>query len=297
VIVDFLAGNPDRPIIIGRVYNADHGTANQPFPKDRKADPRSVSIPDDYLLNASPPTSSKFTRSGIKTATVKDDTGEVVDNKYHLLRFDDNSTYNQVLVRSQGRLDITAFASRYESIHHDRHLTVGGKKMTPPPPEIAGDYKAHIFRHYHLHVGDPDFPTQSGNRYTLLEQNEELQVKGDLGQLVGGNWSVSVGNPGPSMNGQATIDAGGPMGTIVLNANFNITLSVGANSIVITPLGISITAPTINLVTPLLLSTTPLVPFGAAPLPPSPPIDPSVTPPDPPTAADDGSTTPPAKKD
>ena len=33
VIVDFLDGDPDRPIITGRVYNADRGTTNLPFTK------------------------------------------------------------------------------------------------------------------------------------------------------------------------------------------------------------------------------------------------------------------------
>jgi hypothetical protein len=106
-------------------------------------------------------------------------------------------------------------------------------------------------------------------------------------QDIGGNWSTNVG-------GQMTVNALKLEGTIVLNASFNITLMVGPSSIVITPLGISITAPVINLVAPGILSTTPVVPVGAAALPPGIPIPPFVTKPTDPTPADPGDTlTPP----
>lgn len=281
VIVDFIDGDPNRPIVTGRVYNADTGPANWPF----LADDVSPMIDQNFLHN---PRLGHFRYNGIKTRSIlsKDKNGPLPD-RFHLLRFDDTRDKEQYLIRSQRQLDITALEKRYESTGSDRHLTVGGKKLTPPPPEIGGDYLAHVFRHYHLHVGDPDFPATSGNRITLIEQNDETKVVKDSGQSIGGNWSVDVG-------GQATINAMGPAGTIVLNAGLNITLMVGASSIVITPAGISITAPVINLVAPAILSTVPVVPMGAAPLPPGVPIPPEVQKPTDPTPADPGDTlTPP----
>ena len=120
-----------------------------------------------------------------------------------------------------------------------------------------------------MHVGDPAFPTQSGNRVTLLEQSEEIQVKKDSNQAIGGNWSTAVG-------GQATIHANGVGGTIVLNATTNISLVVGESSIVITPTAVAITSPMV-----LINSSGPS---------PATPIDPRVDPPQEPKAADPGDT-------
>ena len=295
VIVDFIAGDPERPIITGRVYNADTGPTNLPFPEPSVEKTVLKNRGDNSAKDAKelPETQkSNPLLSGIKTQSIpttgKENDGSPFKPRFHLLRFYDKRDHEQYLIRSQHRLDITALEKRYESISSDRHLTVGGKQPPPPgPPAIGGTYFAKVFQHYHLHVGDPDFPADSGNRITLIEQNDEIKIVKDFGQSIGGNWSADVG-------GQATINAMGPAGTIVLNAALNITLMVGASSIVITPAGISITAPVINLVAPAILSTVPVIPAGAAPLPPGIPIPPDVQKPTDPTPADPGDTlTPP----
>jgi uncharacterized protein involved in type VI secretion and phage assembly len=269
VIVDFLDGDPDRPVIIGRLYNADRGTTNLPFP-----DPAQKDTQIDKLSKLPATASFDQPLSGIKTWSIPttDGSGKPLPTRFHLLRFSDKRGKEQYLIRSQHRLDITAFEKRYESIHSDRHLTVGGK-WDKPSPGIAGDYIAHVFRDYHLHVGDASHPSDSGNRTTLIEQKDAIQVKKDSDHAIGGNWSTSVG-------GQATIDANGLAGKIVLNATTNITLTVGGSSIVITPATIAITSPMV------------LINSGGPP--PAPPIDPAVSPPKDPTAADPGDTlTPP----
>jgi uncharacterized protein involved in type VI secretion and phage assembly len=268
VLIDFLDGDPERPVITGRLYNADRTTTNLPFPDASVKDTQLNKLTDlPNTVKSNPPL------SGIKTWSIPttDGDGRPLPTQFQLLRFSDKRGSEQFLIRAQHRLDITAFDKRYESIASDRHLTVGGKKNNPP--EIAGDYIGKVFRHFYLHVGDPACPTQSGNRITLLEQNEEIQVKKDSNQAIGGNWSTSVG-------GQATIDANGPDGTIVLNATTKISLVVGQSSIVITPAAIAITAPEV-----LINSSGPM---------PATPIEPQVDRPQEPTAADPGDTlTPP----
>jgi uncharacterized protein involved in type VI secretion and phage assembly len=268
VLVDFLDGDPERPVITGRLYNADRTTTNLPFP-DASVQNSSINKLDDLpnTVKSNPPL------SGIKTWSIPttDGGGSPLPTRFQLLRFSDKRDSEQYLLRAQHRLDVTAFDKRYESIGSDRHLSVGGNMANPPAND--GDYLARIFRHYYLHVGDPTYPTQSGNRVTLLEQNEEIEVKKDSNQKIGGNWSSSV-------FGQATIDANGPGGTIVLNATTNISLVVGSSSIVITPAAIAITAPMV-----LINSEGPS---------PASPIEPQVDAPQEPTAADPGDTlTPP----
>jgi hypothetical protein len=238
--------------------------------------------------------------------------------RFNLLRFDDTRNQEQYLIRSQGRLDITAYNHRYETIGRNRNLTVGGKKITPPPKEIGGDYITKIFRHYHLHVGDPEFPTQSGNRVTKLEQSDKLFVKKDS-QLDSGTYSAVTGNyylhvsgrPGSGGGKRDTIiddkdsllvkaDLNQMISgnwstalakqmsvrsdtTIVLEAFTNISLVVGGSSIVITPSSIAITSPMV-----LINSGGP--PPASPIVPPAPPVnDPSIPDPQNPTQADSGS--------
>ena len=171
-------------------------------------------------------------------------------------------------------------------------MTIGGKKITPPPKTIGGDYIAKVFRHYHLHVGDPDpeLCLKSGNRFTLLEQNDELHVKKNSDQNIEGGWSTTCGS--------MSVKAGGPPtpGTIVLNASTNITLQVQNSSIVITPSGITlqIGPSSIVLTTGGIWINGPNVNVCTAG-PVSPPVSPTapvVNPPKEPTAADPGDTLP-----
>jgi type VI secretion system secreted protein VgrG len=257
VLVGFIDGNPERPIITGRVYNAATGVTHLPFPAKDVATKTIQKLSD--LNNTA---RQDMLRSGIKTRSIPQPSS---GKGFNLLRFDDSGGSEQVLLRSQNRLDVTALGARYETIGKDRHLTVGGKQTNPPG--VAGDQITKIYRHSHLHVGDPEFPTQSGNRTTLIEQNDCIHVKQDSNQQVDGNWSTMAG-------GQVTIDAPGKNGTIVLNATMNISLTVGSSSIVITPSSIAITAPQV-----LINSSGP---------PPASPIDPTVDPPNEPKQADPG---------
>ena len=282
VIVDFLDGDPERPVITGRLYNADRRTTNLPFPAESQEQTELLELsklPDTAATD--PPL------SGIKTFSIPttDGSGNPLPVRFHLLRFSDKRDEEQYLIRSQRRLDITAFERRYESIHSDRHLTVGGKDEKTN--QVIGDYIAHVFKDYHLHVGDQTAPPfQTGNRNTLIEQNDKLQVKGSFTQFVGGNWSVTLGGGLLPVPGIASIDVPGPGGMIVLNAPIgSITLSCGASSIVITPAAISITSPAISL-NGLVLGPVPVP--TPTPIPPFPPADAGPVSPKDPTPADPG---------
>jgi type VI secretion system secreted protein VgrG len=92
VIVDFLEGDPDRPIITGRVYNNDH------MP--------SYKLPDHKTISTIRTCSSK----GAKGANE--------------IRFDDAKGKEQLFFHAQNALHLRARGSRFESVGGESHETV-----------------------------------------------------------------------------------------------------------------------------------------------------------------------------
>ncbi|HEY1379098.1 MAG TPA: type VI secretion system tip protein TssI/VgrG, partial [Gemmataceae bacterium] len=103
VVVDFLEGDPDRPIIVGSVYNADQ---MPPYLGDG---------PDGRHQN-----DPKV--SGVKSNSTPDGKG------YNELRFDDTKGKEQVFLHAQGSHDLRVNASSMTSVGGSAHLTVGGEK-------------------------------------------------------------------------------------------------------------------------------------------------------------------------
>lgn len=96
VVVDFLEGDPDRPLIIGSVYNATEIPPN-PLPDQR-------------------------TRSGIKTGSSRGGGG------YNELRFEDKKGGEQVFLHAEKDLDARIKNDRREWIGNDAHLIVKGSR-------------------------------------------------------------------------------------------------------------------------------------------------------------------------
>ena len=191
VLVDFIGGDPDRPIVTGRVFNAVH---KPPFELKK------------YRL-----------QSGIKTRSVP--LGEKDKDKFHMLRFDDTAGSEQVLVRSQRRLDIRAFGSTYETTSGNRNAIIGWKD--PDSDKQGGDFNITIGDDYQVHV--------NGGRYERVEKPRNLTV---VGQSV----SDLELDDALMVKGTANINAT----KIILEAKQKISLKVGGNAIVIDPSGVTI---------------------------------------------------------
>jgi type VI secretion system VgrG family protein len=191
VLVDFIGGDPDRPIVVGRVYNAVH---KPPFELKK------------YRL-----------QSGIKTRAVP--LGEKDKDKFNMLRFDDTAGHEQVLVRSQRRLDIRAFGSTYETTSGNRNAIIGWKD--PDSDKQGGDFDITIGNDYQVHV--------NGGRYERVEKPRNLTVVGDSVSDLEADDALMV-------KGTANINAA----KIILEAKQKISLKVGGNAIVIDPAGVTI---------------------------------------------------------
>jgi len=211
VIVDFIDGDPDRPIVTGRVYNADKGHANLPFPEGQVIQEL---VDQDALLSETVDAGfTDFRFSGLKTcSTPRPDAGD--PDRYHLQRFDDTLNCEQYLLRSQGRLDVTAFAHSFETTYGNRNVkVVPGKKNGQ---QFGGSSLITVGGNYNLHAG--------GAFYGQVEKNYELTVKADTSLDLEGKLTAIVGKK-LSLNAPS----------IVLEASEKLTLKVGGSSIVITP--------------------------------------------------------------
>ncbi|MBM4109092.1 MAG: type VI secretion system tip protein VgrG [Phycisphaerae bacterium] len=96
VVVEFYEGDPDRPVITGRVYNEDHKP------------------PYDLPANK--------TMSTIKSLSSKDAAG------FNELRFEDKKDAEQIFVHAQRNLDVRVRATEKETTYGNREVRVGWEK-------------------------------------------------------------------------------------------------------------------------------------------------------------------------
>ncbi len=156
VIVEFLEGDPDRPIITGRVYNGQNMPPYEP--------------------------KSMGTVSTIKSSSSKGGAG------FNEIRFEDKKDDEQFFLHAQKNLDIRVLNDRFETIMNDRHLVVENDKfehIKNNRDEIVGaDHKEKIEKDRHLVV--------EGNDSTKVVGEQTLEVDADVHQVFGANISTEV---------------------------------------------------------------------------------------------------------
>ena len=239
VIVDFLEGDPDQPIIVGSVYNADQ---MPPYLGDG---------PDSKHKN-----DNKV--SGIKSNTTMEGEG------FNEWRFDDTKGKQQIFLHAERNMDTRVKNESMESVGSDKHLTVGGEK----DGQTWGNYKELVYKNAYVHhkgqsqqtVGGSMFLTVGGekedpgdlevvvkgDRAARVEQDEYLYVKGStmkkidggLGLTVGGDLDAKIGKKLAAEAGQEIHLKAGMK--VVIEAGTQLTLKVGGNFIDINPAGVNI---------------------------------------------------------
>jgi type VI secretion system secreted protein VgrG len=217
VVVEFLNGDPDRPLITGRVYNADKGPSNLAFASPGT---ETTQLTADDLVK---PKTGTFTRGGIRTRILPpgDQTG------FHMFRLDDSpeGEHTQTLLRSQGRLDITSFNSTYSTTNGNRHVRVVPAK-DKHGGQVGGSGFLTVAGEYDFHVGGNRYDKVDKNYQLSVKANTQLDLKGDCFAVVGGALSVNAS-------------------TIVMEAKTKLTLKVGCSTIVLNAGGIYLDAPMI----------------------------------------------------
>ena len=233
VIVDFLEGDPDQPIIVGRVYN---GTNVPPY-----------TLPDHK------------TQSGVKS---RSSLAGTPDN-FNEIRFEDKKGQEEIVVHAERNLATTVEASESRSVGGDRSTTIGhddtltvkhDEKTTIEATEsrsVGGDRSTTIGHDDTLTVkNDEKVTIQEGNAYLLVDGHNRVVVVNQQYHLTAKNIFEIADAESFQARGTTFVDlriapdAGtnyigiNAAGDIGINAATRVGALVGSNHVLITNAGI-----------------------------------------------------------
>jgi type VI secretion system secreted protein VgrG len=162
VIVDFLEGDPDRPIITGRVYNADQTV---PYP-----------LPDQK------------TKSTIKSYSSKGGGG------FNEIRFEDKKGSEQIFIHAQKDEDIRIENILRENVGADTNLIVGNdqlEKITKDKHlQVKGDHKQKIDGNESLQIGQ-NLDEKIGQTWAA-EAGQTIHLKAGMTVIVEAGVQISL---------------------------------------------------------------------------------------------------------
>jgi type VI secretion system secreted protein VgrG len=228
VVVDFLEGDPDRPLITGRVYN------DEQMPPYKLADNQ--------------------TRTTFLTRSTK---GGGSSN-FNELRFEDKKGDEQIFVNAEKDMDLRVEKESREFVGANRHMIVkssqfeevDGDKQTQVKgkhiEKITGDTSIHIEAKQMEQIDSDQSITIGGNRKEQVTNNESITIGQNRSEQVGSNESITIGQNrnvqiGSSeilSAGQAVYITGGM--NVVIQAGMQLSLVGPGGFIDIGPAGVSI---------------------------------------------------------
>ncbi len=264
VIVDFLEGDPDKPIVTGCVYNGQH--------------------PPPYPLPA------EKTKSVIRTNS---STGGGGNNE---IRFEDNAGSEQLFIQAQKDFDVRVKETSKEWIGSSRHLVVNDEQREEVAADkhvkVKGDFLEQVEGNANLTVDGDHAIKVAGSAGQTVSGDLGIKVDGETGLDVAGDFNTAVGG---SMTSEASTDihakAGSNIGMeggqevhinggmkVIIEAGTQLSLVVGGNFIDIGPAGVAIKGTMVMINSGGAAGTgsgcSPVAPL--APVEPDPPEEPSV---------------------
>ncbi|MFN3322424.1 MAG: type VI secretion system Vgr family protein [Bryobacteraceae bacterium] len=181
VIVDFLEGDPDQPIITGRVYNADH---MPPY-----------TLPSDQTI------------STIKTLSSKDGEG------FNEIRFEDKKGSEQIFIHAEKDYDMRVENDRKEWIGRDRHLIVERDKLEKVDRDnhitITRDQVEKVGRDHHLEVAGKEALKVTGSHSLTVQGNVIEVFQSGHSEVVTQNYYLKAANVVIEATTGLTIKVGG----------------------------------------------------------------------------------------
>jgi type VI secretion system secreted protein VgrG len=173
VIVDFIEGDPDRPIIVGRVY---HGANVPPY-----------SLPGEK------------TKSTIKSDSSKGGGGS------NELRFEDKKGSEEIYLHGQKDWNIKIEHDKGQIIGHDETLDVGHDRTKhvahdqsetvdhDKKIQVGNDHTENIDGNMTVHVGKDHTESIDGKESLTIGKTRDVTVASDQTTSIGGNHTITVG--------------------------------------------------------------------------------------------------------
>lgn len=224
VLVEFLEGDPDRPIVTGRVYNFD----NMP--------------PYELPMNQ--------TQSGIKSRSTLDG----VAANFNEIRFEDKKGAEELFIHAEKTQTTKVKGSQSVTVDGSRSVSVGGEQSTTVTKNETQTYKAD--RKMDVTGTDTNTVTGahsgtylSGRTQTVSGQDDVLNVALNRTSTITGQYHIQAdaeykvthkdnvvllnGTKAQVTNGKCTLTLDG--GKIVMEAPEGITIKCGPSSITLSP--------------------------------------------------------------
>jgi len=222
VLISFLEGDPDRPLITGRVYNA-------------------VNMPP-YDLEANK------TQSGIKSRSSKDGT----PSNFNEVRMEDKKGSEELYIQAEKDENILVKNDKSETVGHDETISIGNDRTET----VGHDMSTTVTRHHSLTL------EEGGNdTLTVRRGTRSVTVNGDTTCLVqSGKRQVDVGAGDYICNSSANITQTAPvitlqdalinlLGTDITIHGTTITLSTAGGTICLDGSGVTINGSKIDSLT------------------------------------------------
>ncbi|MBE0616898.1 MAG: type VI secretion system tip protein VgrG [Proteobacteria bacterium] len=225
VIVEFLEGDPDRPLITGQVYNE---ACLPPY------DP-----------------SGRATVTALKTNSSKGGGG------FNELRFEDKKGEEQVFLHGEKNLDIRIKNDRFETVGHDRSLVVENDKRE----HVKNERHEEVGSHHYESIGGDLHLKVAGKEAVAIDKSLSVTVgedvaevfKGSHGHQVGGDYYVKAANIIIEAASNVTIKVGGSFiaieaGGIKISSGGQVVAEAGATAKVKGAAGLNLESPAITVV-------------------------------------------------
>ena len=209
VLVDFLEGDPDRPLVVGSVYNGDNKPA--------------------FALPAN------LSQSGWRTRTHPD--GGVVN----VFQFEDKAGGEEIYTYAGRNL-------RRDTIN-DESVDIRGESTI----HVGKDETVHIDGDLKLTIGKDEVDTIKGDLHRTISGGQTDKVDGALQVTIGGDAKTKVsGDHKVHADGAFELDASGSgkvhsLSELTLTSEASIKLSVGGSTVQISPAGIKISGPLVEI--------------------------------------------------